>query len=178
MPHSNDGRDGRIAAVAHLSAAYALVDCAMEALAEEGITELDRYVDARAGLRDYADRIMEPYEIANVLLTVEEIIANQGFPATTGRSYRVTRNGRAEIIKAIVDVRDAGREDETLPERLERLTCRICGGLPAGEASGGGDLCTCEDEPSDEQLANRFGMEGGIGYDTTPDMRDEHDPSL
>lgn len=33
-------------------------------------------------------------------------------------------------------------------------------------------------EPSDDQLANGFGIEGGIGYDTTPDTRDEHDETL
>lgn len=32
-------------------------------------------------------------------------------------------------------------------------------------------------EPSDDQLYNRHGMEGGIPYSTT-DTRDEHDPSL
>lgn len=32
-------------------------------------------------------------------------------------------------------------------------------------------------EPSDDQLANGHGMEGGIGYQTA-DARDRHDPSL
>lgn len=36
----------------------------------------------------------------------------------------------------------------------------------------------CKTEPTDDELANGHGVEGGIGYDTTPDMRDEHDPSL
>lgn len=32
-----------------------------------------------------------------------------------------------------------------------------------------------EREPSDEQLANGHGVEGGIGYDTAGDVRGEHD---
>lgn len=33
-------------------------------------------------------------------------------------------------------------------------------------------------EPSDHEIYNRSGMEGGIPYDITPDTRDEHDPTL
>lgn len=33
-------------------------------------------------------------------------------------------------------------------------------------------------EPTDNEIYNSFGMEGGIAYDTTGDTRDEHDPTL
>lgn len=35
-----------------------------------------------------------------------------------------------------------------------------------------------EDGPSDDELYNGFGVEGGIPYDTRGDVRDEHDPTL
>jgi hypothetical protein len=35
-----------------------------------------------------------------------------------------------------------------------------------------------EREPTDDEIYNRHGMEGGIPYDTRGDMRDENDPSL
>ena len=33
-------------------------------------------------------------------------------------------------------------------------------------------------EPTDDEIYNRAGMEGGIAYDITGDARDEHDPTL
>ncbi|WCB94458.1 hypothetical protein DSM104299_03195 [Baekduia alba] len=35
-----------------------------------------------------------------------------------------------------------------------------------------------EDGPSDDEIYNGFGVEGGIPYDTRGDARDEHDPTL
>lgn len=32
-----------------------------------------------------------------------------------------------------------------LQQRLRELECPWCGGLPAGEASGAGDLCACSE---------------------------------
>jgi hypothetical protein len=145
MPRSSEASkdetvEGRIAAVAHLSAARALVDCAWEALQEHGALPEDRvgsYVDlsVHENLDALADKIMEPFAVANVLQTIEETIG----AASVGID-------RAAIVRAIVDVRQAAKDDER--------------------------------EPTDDEIYNRPGMEGGIAYTDGPDTRDEHDPSL
>lgn len=102
----------RIQAAAHLSAALAMCDCALEALAEDGIVHADSYVnDARALLRDAADEILEPCAASNVLATVEEVIAigRSGAFGPPHEDY-----DRAKIVLAIVDARQDARADEVV----------------------------------------------------------------
>lgn len=141
---------GRIAAVAHLSAARALIDCAYEALDEHRITirydpdpDAEDYPDVRDALDALADDLMRPCEVANVLQTVEEVIAvGAGVRAVTGLDDGPV--GRAEIVRGLVDARLAAKEDEPDEDR----------------------------EPTDDEIYNRHGMEGGIGYRTEPSMED------
>lgn len=146
MPPSNEASkdetvEGRIAAVAHLSAALALIDCAWDAITDEDVEpdspEEQRWSRkiawAREAMTEAADTLMEPCEIANVLQTVEETIEARG-PAPVDHALR------AHIVAALIDVRQAAKDDER--------------------------------EPTDDQLANRHGMEGGIGYRTEPSMED------
>jgi len=45
--------------------------------------------------------------------------------------------------------------DDDLNDRLVKLTCDRCGGLPPGEASGAGDLCICRLERKAAELTAR-----------------------
>lgn len=49
----------------------------------------------------------------------------------------------------------------------------LCASVDARE-----DAMEDEREPTDDELYNRPGMEGGIGYSLAGDTRDEHDPTL
>lgn len=121
MPPSSEASkdetvEGRIAAVAHLSAALALIDCAAEAMEEHGVMfapERANWISGaltgtRGHLHMLADAIVEPCEIANVLQTVEETIEARG-PAPVDHELR------AHIVAALVDVRAAAKDDETDP---------------------------------------------------------------
>lgn len=147
MPHDHDAStdetgNGRIIAAGYLSMARVNLDLMAETLEDYEVTfTLDRVkgmadqIRVARGLIDaLADEIMEPFEVANVLQNVEEVLAI-GDDAN-----------RLDVLRALVDTRQYAREQDEL-------------------------------EPTDDQLANRPGMEGGIGYPMF-DGRDEHDPSL
>lgn len=153
---------GRIAAAAHLSAAWALIECADEALREDGLQAgVEELGDCNRALAAAADAILEPCEIANVLQTVEEVVAlGDDMDRVTGLSDAVDRQA---IVRALVDARQAAKDDESV------CTCE--------DAPPHGRRCP-EFEPSDDEIYNGFGREGGIAYDTSGDMRDEHDWSL
>jgi hypothetical protein len=119
------GLDARVQAVAHLSAARALVECADCALEEAGVPTpewspqepgLTLSSDAIYHLNTMADALMEPYEIARVLDTVEEVVAANGLtalPSAPSRSGRyISRHGRAAIVHALIDARADARQDE------------------------------------------------------------------
>lgn len=145
---------GRIAAAAHLSAALALVECAWETLAEDGIYSPAEQSSIGTELQRVADEIMEPCEIANVLQTVDEVLA-------TGKVA-----GRLEILRVLVDARQAAKDDET-------RSC--CDSLRAGPHAPDCEIYNAETEdrePTDDELANRHGVEGGIGYRTEPTMEE------
>jgi hypothetical protein len=153
---------GRIAAVAHLSAALALADCAIDALAEDGIYSPEEQInDARYALRTAADTIMEPCEISNVLETIEEVIQTGALPTDRDgpfvRAAWTTRRGRETILRALVDVRQAAKEDETRAEPNVRECCDTL------DDERHHHECP-EAEPTDDEIYNRHGMEGGIPY--------------
>lgn len=108
-PHAEHPHAGRIAAVAHLSAAMALIDCAGDALDEAGIDRSRYFQRIAVKMEQAADEIMEPCEIANVLQTVEEFVSGETSDLT---DVHVTRRGREQIVRALVDARQAAKEDE------------------------------------------------------------------
>jgi hypothetical protein len=122
---ADPGLDARVQAVAHLSAARTLVECADCALEEAGVPtpEWNDGPDGAAGLtlssdaiyhlNAMADALMEPYEIARVLDTVEEVVTAEGFNIIPPRAQAgrfISRHGRAAIIHALIDTRAAARE--------------------------------------------------------------------
>jgi hypothetical protein len=111
------GLDARVQAVAHLSAARALVECADCALEEAGVptpewsphgaAALTLSSDAIYHLNAMADALMEPYEIARVLDTVEEVVAANGLTAlpSAPRVGQVHLTSRARRDRARADRR-------------------------------------------------------------------------
>jgi hypothetical protein len=119
------GLDARVQAVSHLSAARALVECADCALEEAGVptpawspdhapdVDLTLSSDAIYHLNAMADALMEPYSVARVLDTVEEVVAANGLtPKAVGVGRFISRHGRAAIVHALIDARAAAEEDE------------------------------------------------------------------
>lgn len=146
MPPDHDAStdktgEGRLLATTHLSHARVMLDLAAETLEDyeimwvpERAKEIAEAIRKTRDLIDHlADDIMEPFGIADVLKTIEEV---QGAGETVGAGT---------ILRATVDARQDAMEEE------ER-----------------------DREPTDDQLANRPGMEGGISYPITP----QWDPSL
>lgn len=114
---------GRIAAVAHLSAAYALALCAEQALDDHNVADDEYGIAATLSLgeafHDLADHWMEPCGVANVLQTVEEWLANgTRVPSVTmcGVALPAQYTSRPSIVTAIVDARQAAKADEALPD--------------------------------------------------------------
>lgn len=109
--------DARIAAVAHLSQAWAFVTYAYEALDEAGVERPDRAIHAGPvvnPLSFIADEILEPYGVSNVLRTVEEVLAEgHAFVPGTRVGISVSSNNvdRGSIVRAILGARRAARED-------------------------------------------------------------------
>lgn len=119
---------GRIAAVAHLSAARALIECASTALEEHGVEFVyprvkviaEKFGSELRTLDALADEIMEPCEVANVLQTVEEMMAT-GVSSEVGRALLAASHEigaysssqrRERLVRAIVDARQTAKEDE------------------------------------------------------------------
>jgi hypothetical protein len=147
---------GRIAAVGYLSDALASVQRAWEALAKDGIEHTDdSFSIARSDLRMLADEAIGPCEVDNVLQTVEEMIEARG-PAPVDHALRV------HLVTAIVDARQAAKADE------DRV-CSVCGDESYVITDGQRYCPRCDPnrEPSDDELANGHGQEGGIA--TGPD---------
>lgn len=114
LPRDAGGPDdvgGRVAAIAHLSFAYARAVCAEQALADHGISPTDGEhhgnAMALAGLQAFADTIAAPLGIANVLQAIEETIEQPG------RNIHATTRGRELIVRAMADARADATEDET-----------------------------------------------------------------
>lgn len=121
------GLEARVQAVSHLSAARALVECADCALEEAGVPTPEWFPDDACAaltlssdviyhLNAMADALMEPYSVARVLDTVEEVVAANGLtalPSAPSRSGRyISRHGRAAIVHALIDARADARQDE------------------------------------------------------------------
>jgi hypothetical protein len=101
MPRDHH-RDQRIRAVAFLSRARALLDCAVEELA--GVpNDPGHLADVRRDLDYAADHLMEPFEVARILDTIEDALACGGLTPDVGPE---------EIVSAVLDVRACAREDE------------------------------------------------------------------
>jgi hypothetical protein len=124
-PVGEHPHQGRIQAVAHLSDMYAKAECAIEALAEDGIFSPGEAIDdARHELVRAADEIVEPFGVANVLQTVEETIVNGNPVPDLGEPESI----RFQIVMAIVDTADAAREDDpvVIPNDGREHDC-LCG---------------------------------------------------
>lgn len=112
---SEHPHQGRITAVAYLSTGYAAVDMCSQSLEERVIVVDDGVVtllgtSART-LCLLADEIMEPLGVANVLQTIEEVLEADGVPA--GLAFKSgNENGRAEIVRWLIDGRQAADQDE------------------------------------------------------------------
>jgi hypothetical protein len=162
LPPRTAEDEARIAAAAHLSSARALVDCAREALEEarietHGQTEhADALASSTWELEQAADVLCEPLGLTNVLQTVEEALASGAFVADPPGQTRTYSTAREPIIRALVIAR--ATEDET------RECDRYCILQPGHEPP-------CKDEPTDDEIYNRPGMEGGIGYPIDHDAR-------
>jgi hypothetical protein len=184
---------GRIEALGHLSAALALIDCALEAIDEQTL-EPDvpdeaywsyKTGAARVALQEAADKLAEPFEIANVLQTIEEIVEQNGLSIA---GTHVTRNGRAAIVRAIVDARAHAKEDETLAWRCDNCedvfagadppaNCPSCDVGPHGSWTGAdpADVGRGPREPTDDEIYNRPGMEGGMPYPIDHDAHQRYE---
>lgn len=103
---------GRIQAVAHLSAARALIECAHEAMSEVGLGHIGFNLREATDVLDReADHMLSPCGVVNVLQTVEEIIASGKLIRPSGAtSYiRDAPSTRVSVVTAIVD---AATQDE------------------------------------------------------------------
>lgn len=148
---------GRIAAVAHLSAAYARAMCAEQAL-DDLQTHGDDYAEQLLALGQAfeaaADAIVEPCGIANVLQAVEEVAAGETADLT---NVHVTHRGREQIIRAMIDVAASAHREVS---DIENETRTCCDTAPDERHH---HECS-EAEPTDDEIYNRPGMEGGIPY--------------
>jgi hypothetical protein len=139
---------GRIQAVAHLSAAHALVECAAEAagdalLYDAGGATIEHPLDVIVGrLYAAADELMEPCGVANVLQTVEEWLADGSAVPDLGAPESV----RLQIVMAIVDARQAALEDER--EATADVPACERGCLSWGGCDEPGEHCSATNQPS------------------------------
>jgi hypothetical protein len=100
----------RIRATARLCIAARAIEQTLEDMKDEphGAIHPTVYLDALMGVHQYADELMDPYDVASVIETLEETRTHEGAVPWSEKGYE-------GALKALVDVREHAREDEEVP---------------------------------------------------------------